>query len=205
MPEATILKCKECKGSGRARLRSCTNCGGAGKLRRVIADPVDYSRQLAGQIARWETEIERLGRRIDKWNKKRETLQNLITSARKGLAPKDIAAVKPIAPPGEKKTPKADKMLTPAIRSIVLASDRPLPQHELHAELMKTKFAGRITKTRNSFYNGISTLSDRGEIVRYKRHLFAPEVFAKFKADLAAGAVLDLKTPGGRWPAKRGE
>lgn len=81
------------------------------------------------------------------------------------------------------------------IREIALTSDRPVPYAEAREEIMKMPLGLKLQQSEKGFYHAISKLSKAGEIVAYKGHLFSPDMYAKFKSDLDAGLVRDLKIP----------
>ncbi len=97
--------------------------------------------------------------------------------------------------------PKVDRRKFPKsewkiiIREIALTSDHPVPYAEARDEIMKTHLGEKLQQSEKGFYHAISNLSRAGDIVAYKGHLFSPEMYAKFKSDLAAGLVKDLRIP----------
>lgn len=192
MVETTIFKCQRCDAA-RARGLVCADCGGTGELRREIARWDDGLRDAA-QMKRWRKECNRLDGRIAVMTARREALRRLM----EGLPPED-AAPDPLNKPRRQ---RRGNLLTMTLRQIILASDVPLPPNDVLAALVATRseFGAHLQKTKQGFYTGMSKLADRGEIIRYRGHLLSPAVFARFKADLAAGRVKDLEVPNGRWP-----
>jgi hypothetical protein len=81
------------------------------------------------------------------------------------------------------------------IREIALTSNHPVPYAEARQEIMKTDLAEKLQQSEKGFYAAISKLNKIEEIVAYKGHLFSPELFRKFKADVDAGVARDLKIP----------
>jgi hypothetical protein len=64
---------------------------------------------------------------------------------------------------------------------------------EAKAEVLKSDLAEKFQQSDKGFYNAIARLNKAGDIVAYKGHLFAPAAYQKFKEDLAAGRVRDLR------------
>jgi hypothetical protein len=82
----------------------------------------------------------------------------------------------------------------PIIRLIVqTAPAQPVSYSEAKAEILKSELADKFQKSDKGFYNAIARLNKAGEIIAYKGHLFAPDVFRKFQEDLAAGRVRELR------------
>ena len=94
-------------------------------------------------------------------------------------------------PQGAKRRERSD--WKSVIREIALTSNGPVSYAEAREEIKKTKLAERLESSDKGFYGAIAKLNKAKEIVAYKGHIFAPAVFAKFKADLDAGWTKDLK------------
>jgi hypothetical protein len=66
---------------------------------------------------------------------------------------------------------------------------------EAKAEIARTseRLAAKLQASDKGFHYAIRKLSQSGEIVSYKAHIFSPEVFHWFKANLDAGRIRDIK------------
>jgi hypothetical protein len=82
---------------------------------------------------------------------------------------------------------------TACIRDIVCPTDRPLPYEEIKEALLHTDVADLLRRSDKAFYGALGKLEAEGIIYRYKGHAFSPTGYRKFKEDLAAGRVRDLK------------
>lgn len=119
----------------------------------------------------------------------------------------DPAPVKPIAPkPASSKPAKRAPRgrWTTTIKKLIDKAGRPVVYSELREMLMDTPLAEKLRETEKSFYGAIGRLAHSGKIVREDGYLFAPSVYRKYKADLAAGTVEPLQKehrPGHASPA----
>jgi hypothetical protein len=175
----------------------------------------------ASQIKQWEREYSALGKQAQKLEQEREVIKRMIDAAR-SLSPRDggdspkvrrkrrglVKRRTPAAPvfkssttvtPPPGVTPKR-RAFRPErsewkviIREITLTSNHPVPYSEAREEILKSHLAEKLKQSDKGFYNAISKLRKAGEIVAHRGHLFSPAAFSKFKADLDAGLIRDIK------------
>jgi hypothetical protein len=96
----------------------------------------------------------------------------------------------------------------PLVSLITLTADHPVPYPEARDEIrrLRPELGEQMDQTEyKAFYHAVANLAKKGEIIAYKGHLFAPEIFRKFEEDLKAGRVRDIRVPNAAHHSPMGE
>lgn len=162
-------------------------------------DKPDTGLVTASLMQRWQREFDRLGEHIKLMNKRRDALRSMISAGSVVMPDEEEPAQTPV----EKKRRKLAKRVahkgggdvtwTGTIKDIVLKAKRQMSYKEVRDLIMETKLASRLEQSDKGFYGAIIKLADAGTLVRYKGHVFPPDVYREFEAKRAAGLVPDLK------------
>lgn len=78
-----------------------------------------------------------------------------------------------------------------AVRSIVGTADDGIVIAAVKSRVAMGPLGKRLSQSNKGFYNAVSRLANRGEIIRYNGRLFTHEAYAKFKRRVRAGLVAD--------------
>jgi len=141
--------------------------------------------------------------------KKKETLAS--AAKRRLVRPRRAAGVRQSAEPVTSAVGLASDTSTPAretgrtrhkegtwtacVRNVVLASEQAMTYSQVKDALKDSDVAPLLARSDKAFYGALGKLEADGVVIRYKGHVFSPAVYQRFKADLDAGRVRDLKFP----------
>ena len=159
----------------------------------------------AEDLRQWRKERDRLAAEEHDIKRRKAQLDKLIDAGKAfvGEGRRDVSKAQRAAPALSKtaEVPKIDrktgKSWTETMKEIAQSAERALTYQELKEEVGKTHLGKRLRETEAAFYGAIGKLSEKEEIVRYKGHVFSPEAYARFSADLKAGKIPDIKEPRG--------
>lgn len=134
---------------------------------------------------------------------KRRRPRGRVAAKPRAASPSRSSAIPPLAP---KPRRQEKSEWTQVLRLITLTADHPVSYAEARQEIMKMpELAPKLEKSDKGFFYGIRKLTEAGEAVSYKAHLFVPEMFRKFKDDLDAGRVRDIRVANAAHQSPMGE
>lgn len=168
---------------------------------------------LAGTVERWNLELREVVAEIEALVARRDRVQERLEHARKllDLVKQDARAV--TAPPKAAPTPKTMALLNANPQLPLTAVELPTPQGEkeswvgmvrrwvneaplgltfpeLRDKIEKDADASsRFRASEKGYYNALSRLAQRGEIIRENGRVFSPAAHAAFKREVEAGRV----------------
>ena len=186
------------------------------------------------QLERWRRELEKSERRSASLKNLIEAAQALLPSDQPPKSPSRAATPRrrrkttvrrgkrrttvvhaSASPPASQPSATRARLSKPArgewnplISMIALTSDRPVSYPEAREEIRRLRpdLAEHMDQTEfKGFYHAIRRMTKSGEIVSYKGHIFAPDLFRKFKADLDAGLINDIDVPNAAYRSPVGE
>ena len=163
-----------------------------------------------GDVEGWQASVAIIDEQVAALAEQRKKLTDRIDAAHALFALLDMppsvsvpleTALSKVAPPlveiGEVSRETDDSLsIIAAVRGVVLGKLDGIVPWEAKRLLMQGPLASRLTASDKGFYNAISRLANKGEIVRHHGRLYGPRELEGFLSRVAAGDVDDEPSAG---------